>query len=245
MLTAEHEKMKAEMALNRTKELEALKLDLESTIAEKTEALARMAASHEKLTEEHKELEQKFGIFVIARETEVTALLAEKAKLEVDNTHLQQSCHDLALNIVETASKFALKDDRRIRDDETHDFYQFEIDSRDEKLVWCISNMSSALVQAYNHVQNLERDVSIFPHKLNLAELKCTRLMEGQAHATANMARKDTELAAMSLRLKGFLHEVESYSMKYNLLEKKCAELEEEATVNKKLFEVAVMELEA
>jgi hypothetical protein len=158
---------------------------------------------------------------------------------------LQQSCRDLALDIVETASKFALKDDRRMRDDETHDFYQFEIDSRDEKLVWCVGKMSSALVQAYEQVQNLEKDVSTFPHKLNLAELKCARLLEGQGHASANMARKDSELAAMNLRLKGFIHEVESYNIKYNLLEKKCAELEEDAAVNKKLFEVAVMELEA
>lgn len=194
---------------------------------------------------QHSKLENDFAAFVLARESEVSALLAEKAKLEFNIAHLEQSCRSIALDIVEKARVFALKDDRRIWDDKTHESYQFEIDARDEKVVWCIGKMSAALVQAYEHVQNLEREVSIFPHKLNLAELKCARLMEGQAHAAANMSRKDSELTAMSQRLKGILHEVESYSIKYNLLEKKCAELEEESAVNKKLYEVSVMELEA
>jgi hypothetical protein len=244
-LTKEHERMRAEMALNRTKELEELKLELENTIAEKTGAFLQLSEAHKILSEHHSLLESDFSAFLLVHESESAALLSEKAKLELDITHLKQTCQEASSNIVEMARAFALKGDRRIDDRETHDLYQFEINSRDERVLWCISKMSSALFEAYENVQNLERETAIFPHKLNLAELKCARLLEGQSHSAANLSRKDTELAAMRQRLKLIMHEMESYSTKCNLLEKKCSDLEEQSAVHKKLFEASMMELEA
>jgi hypothetical protein len=243
-LTQEHENMKAEMALNRTKELEEMKVHLESTIAEKSDALAKLSEAHETLSESNRLLELKFSAFLVAHESENSALLSEKAHLAFEIARLKQAALDAA-SALQEKSRSNISEDFRIRDRETHDFYQFEIVSRDEKLLWGIAKMTSALMESYANAQALEREVSIFPHKMNVADLKCARLIEGQAQALANMARKDAELASMNQRLKGFLHEVESYSIKYNLLEKKCAELEEESAVNKKLFEASAIELEA
>jgi hypothetical protein len=251
-LTIEHEKLRAEMLLNRTKELEALKIDLESIIVDKNNTIDVLTLANKDLAERHKSLEAEFSSHLLAHESENCALLSdnaalalEKCKLENENAVLKKTCQDISSDIVDKAVIWSLKDNRRVDDSGTHDMYQFEIDNRDEKIVYCISKLTSMFSECYHSLQKLERDSSILPHKLNFAELKCARLIESQVPIAANLARKDSELISMNAKLKSLLHEVESYSCKCDLLEKKCTDLEHESELQKKTFEACIIQLEA